>query len=99
MFEDLMKNASGMQDEMKDALTKIHIKEEVNGVSIEGNATREISNISINETLCEIEHKEELEDYLTLAFNKFLNTVSQKEQEASQEMIQKMMPGLGNIFQ
>ena len=99
MFDNFLQNAEGMQDEMLAELKAIIIKQDMDGISIEANAAREIKNISISEHLLSLENKEQLEDILVISLNKILLKISEKEKEQSQNLIQKMMPGgFGSLF-
>lgn len=99
MLDNMLQNADGIQAEMLAELKAIIVKEEMNGISIEANAAREIKNISINDDLLSKENKEQLEDFLVIGLNKVLNQIAEKEKEQSQKLLQKMMPGgFGNLF-
>ena len=99
MFDNFLQNADGMQEEMLAELKAIKLKEEVEGIIIEANAAREITNISIPESMLKIENKEQIEDLLIISLNKILLSISEKEKEQSQNLLKKMMPeGFGNIF-
>lgn len=100
MFGDMMKNMQSQQEEMQSTLKKIKLSVSKNGVSIEANAAREILNISIDEEL--LKDKEQLEDMLIVAMNDISKSIQQQEAIASQEMMNKMLPGglssLGGMF-
>lgn len=99
MLDNMLQNADGIQAEMLAELKAIVVKEEINGISIEANAAREIKNISISDDLLSKENKEQLEDFLVIGLNKVLNQIAEKEKEQSQKLIEKMMPGgFGNLF-
>ena len=99
MLDNMLQNADGIQAEMIAELKAIVVKEEINGISIEANAAREIKNISISDDLLSKENKEQLEDFLVIGLNKVLNQIAEKEKEQSQKLIEKMMPGgFGNLF-
>ena len=99
MLDNMLQNADGIQAEMLAELKAIVVKEEMNGISIEANAAREIKNISIHDDLLSKDNKEQLEDLLVIGLNKVLNQIAEKEKEQSQKLIQKMMPGgFGNLF-
>lgn len=99
MLDNMLQNADGIQAEMLAKLKAIVVKEEMNGISIEANAAREIKNISIHNDLLSTDNKEQLEDLLVIGLNKVLNQIAEKEKEQSQKLIEKMMPGgFGNLF-
>ncbi len=100
MFGDMMKNMQSQQEEMQSTLKKIRLSVSKNGVSIEANAAREILNISIDQEL--MSDKEQLEDMLIVAMNDISKAIQEQEAMASQEMMNKMLPGglsgLGGMF-
>ena len=91
MFGDMMKNMQSQQEEMQSTLKKIKLSVSKNGVSIEANAAREILNISIDQEL--MSDKEQLEDMLIVAMNDISKAIQEQEAMASQEMMNKMLPG------
>lgn len=100
MFGDMMKNMEAQQAEMKEKLKSIQLSVRKNGILIEANAAREITNISIDEEL--LEDKEQLEDLLLVVMNDIQIAVQEQEANASQEMMSKLLPGglsgLGGLF-
>lgn len=96
----MMKNMESQQEELQSTLKKIKVAVSKNGVAIEANAAREILNISIEPQL--LEDKEQLEDMLIVAINDITKAIQQQEALASQEMMNKMLPGglagLGGMF-
>jgi DNA-binding protein YbaB len=44
------------------------------------------------------EHKEELEDLLTVAINRAMATAENVSESEMRAMMSSMMPGLGNLF-
>lgn len=98
MFGDLMGNMQEKQDELKSKLSSIPVAEKLEGILIEGNAAREITNISIDDSYCTPERKEELEDLLSVAVNNFVQKVAEEEAKASQSMINDLLPGMGGLF-
>ena len=100
MFGDMMKNMESQQEEMQSTLKKIKLSVSKNGVTIEANAAREILNISIDQDL--MEDKEQLEDMLIMAMNDITKTIQEQEAAASQDMMDKVLPGglagLGGMF-
>lgn len=98
MFGDMMGNMQEKQDELKSKLYGIRVEERLEGILIEGNAARAISNISIDASYCTPEKKEELEDLLSVAVNNFVQKVAVEEAKASQSMINDLLPGMGGLF-
>ncbi|MEE9437773.1 MAG: YbaB/EbfC family nucleoid-associated protein [Saprospiraceae bacterium] len=99
MFGDLMGNMEEKQAAMKAKLQQIVIRESLEGITISGNAAREISNISIDEKYLKLENKEELEDLILVAFNNLLDKIASEEASASQSMINDILPpGMAGMF-
>jgi len=100
MFGDMMKNMQSQQEEMQKTLKKIKLSVSKNGISIEANAAREILNISIDQEL--MNDKEQLEDLMIVAMNDINKAIQDQEAVASQDMMNKMLPGglagLGGMF-
>jgi len=99
MFGDLMGNLEEQQAQMKTKLTEVVITEKVEGITITGNATRTIDNISIDEAIFTQGDKEMLEDLLLLCVNRFIEKAQQVEAVESQKMMESMLPpGFGDLF-
>jgi len=99
MFGDLMGNLEEQQAQMKTKLTEVVITEKVEGITITGNATRTIDNISIDEAIFAQGDKEMLEDLLLLCVNRFIDKAQQVEAVESQKMMESMLPpGFGDLF-
>lgn len=96
----MMKNMQSQQEEMQKTLKKIKLSVSKNGISIEANAAREILNISIDQEL--MNDKEQLEDLMIVAMNDINKAIQDQEAVASQDMMNKMLPGglagLGGMF-
>ena len=92
-----------MQKQMQEKLTSIVVEEQAGGgmIKVKANAARQILDITIDPSL-DLEDREELEDLLLEAMNRVIAAAAQKEQEESQAMLAKMLPGgmgnLGNLF-
>ena len=95
-----MKNMQSQQEELQVTLKMIKVAVSKNGIAIEANAAREILNISIDTDL--MSDKEQLEDMLILAMNDITQAIQQQEAIASQDMMNKVLPGglagLGGMF-
>ncbi|MGH1337820.1 MAG: YbaB/EbfC family nucleoid-associated protein [Aureispira sp.] len=92
-----------MQKQMQEKLTSIIVEEQAGGglIKIKANAARQILDVSIAPEL-DLTDKEELEDLILEGFNRVIAAAAAKEQEESQAMLSKMLPGgmgnLGNMF-
>lgn len=100
MFGDLFGNLEGQQKALREELKKKNIKvSEAGGmITIEGNAAREILNVSIDNQLLAPEHREELEDRLVLAFNALVTKAAEEESRHMQAALKNMMPGFGDLL-
>lgn len=100
MLGDMMKNMEEQQQAMQAKLQEIPVVIEKNGIKIEANAARQVSNISIDSSL--LKDQEQLEDLMIVAINEMQIAIAAKESEASQEMMNNMLPGglagLGGLF-
>jgi DNA-binding YbaB/EbfC family protein len=101
MFGDL----KGKQEEMQKKLAAMTVQAESgdDAVIVEANANKEILNISINAEKVDLTDKEQLEDLILIAVNRAIELAKEKEQEATQSMIQDLLPpgmgDLGNLFE
>ena len=101
MFGDL----KGKQEEMQKKLAAMTVQAESgdDAVLVEANANKEILNISINAEKVDLTDKEQLEDLILIAVNRAIELAKEKEQEATQSMIQDLLPpgmgDLGNLFE
>lgn len=92
-----------MQKQMQEKLTSIIVEEQAGGglIKIKANAARQILDVSISPEL-DLTDKEALEDLMLEGFNRVIAAAAAKEQEESQAMLSKMLPGgmggLGNLF-
>ena len=100
MFGDMMGNMEAKQAEMQEKLAAVTLEAEAGGgaVKVTANATREITNIAIDKSKVDLTDTEELEDLLLVAVNRVIELAAEKEAEASQQMINDMLPGgLGGL--
>ena len=68
-------------------------------VTVQANAAREITNISIDAQLLQDNDPEALEDLLMVAVNRVLEEAAAKEASESQSLLQNLLPpGLGGMF-
>ena len=100
MFGDMMNNMKEQQEAMQVKLREVEVSISKDGLQIKANAAREILDISINEDL--FQDKDQLEDILIVSLNKLMQEIAVKESEASQELMNNMLPGglsgLGGLF-
>ena len=83
--------------QMAEALNKVQIKEELDGIVVEATGNREITNISISESYWALK-KRALEDSLTVVLNRALMAIAKAEQQVSTKMMEDLLPGLSNLF-
>ena len=81
MFGDLMGNMEQQQAEMYKKMVSISVDVTVEGISIIGNATKQITNITIDPAVLLAEDKEMLEDLLLTCFNRFIEKAGKIESE------------------
>lgn len=93
-----MGNMQEKQAEMKEKLGAISVSVEKEGISIIGNANKEVTDISIDEQYSSFEMKDKLEDMLIVCVNEFIEKASVEEAKASQSMLNDLMPGMGSLF-
>jgi nucleoid-associated protein EbfC len=102
MFGDLMGNMEHMeqqQAEMAKKLQAVPVECKVEGVTIVGNAARQVTNIVLEPSLLDSDDKEMIEDILITAFNRFIEVSSKVEAEETQKMMQDLLPpGFGDLF-
>jgi len=99
MIDNFMGDLDGQQKEMQDKLTQFVITESLDGIIVEGNAARRITNISISDDLMTAGDKDQIEDLLVTAVNRFLTQSGEIEGAEAQKMMQNMLPpGFGDLF-
>ena len=101
MFGDLLGNMEEKQQEMKEKLSAIQVEAEAGDGAIQVTATaaREITNLSIDKSVLDLEDTEQLEDLLLVAINRALEKATVKEAEESQKLMRDMLPpGFGGLF-
>ena len=99
MFGDLMGNMEQQQAEMYKKMAGISVDVVVEGISISGNATKQITNITIDPEVLKAEDKEMLEDLLLTCVNRFIEKAVKIEPEEAQKLMQDMLPpGFGDMF-
>lgn len=99
MFGDIMGNLEQKQAEMQKKMAQFTIEIEVEGVTITGNAARQVTNITISPEAWAAQDKEMLEDLLLEGMNRFIVDATKKEAEESQKMMSEMLPpGFEDMF-
>jgi DNA-binding protein YbaB len=97
-MEELLGNSEAIQKQLTETLSKIKIQETLDGIVVEATGNREITNIMIPAELLNPSEKERLEDSLTVLLNRTFTSIVAAEQQASEKMIEVLLPGLGNLF-
>ena len=99
MFDNLMGNMESQKEEMAKQLSQIPLKVEREGIVIEGNANREISDITIDDRFFQIENKEELQDLMISAIATFNHMADEEQGKITQNMLDNLFQGgLGGMF-
>lgn len=93
-----MGNMQQKQEEMKNSLAGITVTASAEGVTIVGDAAKHIKDVSISAEYLATERKEELEDLVLVAINDYMEKVAAVEAQASQSLINDMLPGMGGMF-
>ena len=94
-----MGNLETQQAEVKRKLAQIQVNESMDGVSITGNATKQITNISIDLPGLSEETKEMLEDILLSCTNRFLENAQKIENIETQKLMEALIPpGFKDLF-
>jgi DNA-binding YbaB/EbfC family protein len=104
MFGNLLGDMEERQKEMRRQLAEITISTEAGdgAVKVTANGNKEITDININPEKLDINDLDQLQDLLMVALNRAIEEATQVEAEASQKLIQNMMPpgmdGLSDLF-
>jgi hypothetical protein len=95
MFGDMMGNLEEQQKQLQEELKKVKIKSNAGdgAIEVEMNGAMEVQNISLDPEKIDLSDPEALEDLLIVAMNRAIGMARESEQKASQEMLNKMMPG------
>ncbi len=99
MFGNIFGNLEEKQQEIKDKLNEIEIEAQSGEEQVKFTLTagRQIKSIDIVDDLISLDRKEELLDLILVALQDGLDQAAAKEQELSQNMINDMLPGMGNL--
>jgi DNA-binding protein YbaB len=94
MFGDLMGNMKERQAELRASLSRITVEASAGdgAVRVVAAANRQVLNISIDKDRIDMTDTEQLEDLLLVAVNRALDLASQKESEATQDLVKAMLP-------
>lgn len=102
MFGDLMGNMQAHQEEMQKQLKQVEVKLVRDGVTITGNAARDIHDIVIDDELLNSERKEELQDILINVITLFNESADAEQASRTQGLLDNILPGgmggLGGMF-
>lgn len=87
-------------EEIKNRLSAITVEGEAasGDVKIIMDANKKLKHIVIDEALLFPEKKEELQDYLTIAFEKAMENADAVSSAEMKQLMGSMMPGLGGLF-
>jgi DNA-binding YbaB/EbfC family protein len=104
MFGNLLGDMEERQKEMRQQLAVQTIATEAGdgAVKVTANGNKEITDITINPEKLDMNDLDQLQDLLMVAINRAIDEATQMEAEASQKLIQNMMPpgmgGLSDLF-
>lgn len=90
MLGDLLGQSNHLQEEMQKTLKNTEMVVSREGITITGNAAREVTNISIDDEV--FADKEMVEDLLLTTINEFIQKVSEVEAAESQKMLKSIIP-------
>ena len=97
-------NMEEIQKKLREKLVTILVEAQAGdgAVTVQANATRAITNISIDSSKIDLEDTEQLEDLLLVAINRAIELAAEKEAAEGQNMLKEMMPpgmgGLSDLF-
>lgn len=99
MFGDLMGNLEQQQAEMHKKMQQIPVEIKVEGITISGNAARQVTNVALSNELIQANDKEMIEDVLLSAFNRFIEQATIVEANETKNLMSDMLPpGFENLF-
>lgn len=97
-----MGNMQSHQEEMQKQLKQVEIELERDGLTIKGNAARDIHDIAIDDALLDVERKEELQDILINVISLFNEAADAEQASRTQGLLDSILPGgmggLGGMF-
>ena len=99
MMDDLMGQSSAMSEKVNAQLAAIELSHSIDGVTVKGNATGAIMDVSISDELLSPENKEQLEDLLVTCLQEIKTQAANESEKISQKMLGDMLSGgFGNLF-
>jgi len=89
-----MGNMKERQAELRASLSRITVEASAGdgAIRVVAAANRQVLNISIDKDRIDMTDTEQLEDLLLVAVNRALDLASQKESEATQDLVKAMLP-------
>ena len=99
MLDDLMGNLENQQAEIQKKLSAIVIEVKQEGLTITGNAAKQVTNVMISKELIGSQDMEMIEDLLVTSINRFIEDAQKAEANETQSMMSEMLPpGFGDLF-
>ena len=99
MLDDLMGNLEKQQAEIQKNLSAIVIEVKQEGLTITGNAAKQVTNVMISKELIGSQDMEMIEDLLVTSINRFIEDAQKAEANETQSMMSEMLPpGFGDLF-
>jgi nucleoid-associated protein EbfC len=94
MFGDLMGNMKERQAELQASLSRITVEASAGegAIQVVAAANRQVLNIRIDKDRIDVSDTEQLEDLLLVAVNRALDLATQKERDATQDLVKSMLP-------
>lgn|SRR5690554_325303 len=101
MLDNLMGDMESHQKRMLEALTSIPLSaSSAEGmIRIDGNASGQVTNVQIADSLVKSNDREQIEDLLCVAMNRFYALVKEAEAKESKNMLDDLIPpGMKGMF-
>ena len=104
MFGDMMGNMEEKQREFQEKLKQISLSSNAaeGQIVVEGNASGEITNISIDPSILQESGLEAVEDFTIVAVNRIIKLIRESEKTEAEKMMKSMIPPgldqLKNLF-
>ena len=87
------------QAEIQKKLSAIVIEVKQEGLTITGNAAKQVTNVMISKELIGSQDMEMIEDLLVTSINRFIEDAQKAEANETQSMMSEMLPpGFGDLF-
>ena len=94
-----MGNLEKQQAEIQKKLSAIVIEVKQEGLTITGNAAKQVTNVMISKELIGSQDMEMIEDLLVTSINRFIEDAQKAEANETQSMMSEMLPpGFGDLF-